>query len=242
MTSAYIWLVVLAGAVALYSARHWLLRKTGRLLVVNDGLPACDAIVLLNGNMSTRTYRAVELYHRSGAPVLMARLADTEEVRIGVIPNITDATRELLMRRGVAAGDIQILTSDRWIAGTWAEAILLCGRIRDNGYRAVTIVTDAFHTRRARWAFRKVMRDEGVAFTCAVTPYSLGLVDQWWRSEYGIVQVIVEYIKFVHYRRLQRAGRKRPPSESDLPPAEPARREIAGEYTRDSGGNGRSSR
>lgn len=235
MTSMYIWLAVLAGAAILYSARHWLLRKTGRLLVVNDGLPACDAIVLLNGNISTRTYRAVELHDMTGAPILVARLADTEEVRIGVIPNVTDATRELLLRRGVASRDIQVLTSDRWIAGTWAEAILLCARIRENGYRAVTIVTDAFHTRRARWAFQKVMRDDEVRFTCAATPYSLRLVDQWWRSEYGIVQVIIEYIKFVHYRRLQRAARRQgPPSESDLPPAGPLRREVAGENTRKS--------
>lgn len=229
MTSAYIWFAVFGAIAILYSARYWMLRKIGRFLVVDDGSPACDAIVLLNGNISTRTYRAIELYNERRAPILIARLADTEEVRIGVIPNITDATRDLLLRRGVAGDDIEVLTSERWVAGTWSEAILLCDRIRESGYRAVTIVTDAFHTRRARWTFRKVIRDEGVAFTCAATPYSLNLVDQWWRSEYGVVQVIVEYIKFVHYQRLQRAARRRgPPSMLDLPQAGQARREVSG--------------
>lgn len=229
MTNVYIWFAVLGAMAILYSARYWMLRKIGRFLVVDDGSPSCDAIVLLNGSLSTRTYRAIELYNEHRVPILIARLADTEEVRIGVLPNITDATRNLLLRRGVAGDDIHVLSSDRWVAGTWGEAILVCNRIRERGYRAVTIVTDAFHTRRARWTFRRIIRDEHVAFTCAATPYSLSLVDRWWQSEYGAVQVIVEYIKFVHYQRMQRSAKRRgPPSERDLPPAAQARREVTG--------------
>jgi uncharacterized SAM-binding protein YcdF (DUF218 family) len=229
MTSVCIWLAVLGAAAGVYSARYWVLRKIGRFLVVDDDPVSCDAIVLLNGNLSTRAYRAVEVYNRYRAPILIARLADTEEVLLGVIPNISDATRELLIRRGVAAADIIVVTSNRWVAGTWAEAILLCARIRKSGYGAVTIVTDAFHTRRARWTFRKVMRDDKVEFACAATAYSLKLADQWWRSEYGLVQVFVEYIKFGHYRRLQHAAARRdPPAERDLPPLARTRREVTG--------------
>lgn len=230
MTSVLIWLAAIAAVAVLYSARYRVLRKIGRFLVVDDGQPPCDAIVILNGNISTRTFRAVDLYKRHRAPVLIARLADTEEVRLGVIPNISDATRELLLRRGVPDDDITVLVSDRWIAGTWAEAILLCDRIRSKGYRRVAIVTDAFHTRRARWAFRRVMGDDGVVFACAATPYSLALADQWWRSEYGLVQVVVEYIKFLHYRRMaRRQGSGRVPSLQDLPPAAPVRQQVIGE-------------
>jgi len=239
MTSVPFWIAAIGVAALLYSARHRLLRKTGRFLVVNDEPAACDAIVLLNGNISTRTYRAAELHKRTGAPVLIARLADTEEVRLGVIPNISDATRELLQRRGVAADRIEVLTSERWIAGTWAEAIILCDLIRRRGWRAVTIVTDAFHTRRARWTFRGVMRDPEVAFSCAATPYSLQLMDQWWRSQYGMVQVVVEYMKFLHYVRLHRRARRRgPPSERDLPAAAATRRMVAGEKPPTGGDDG----
>lgn len=232
MTSVFIWFAVFGVAAVLYSARYWMLRKIGRFLVVDDGQRTFDAIVLLNGNISTTTYRAVELYNERRAPILIARLADTEEVRIGVIPNITDATRDLLLRRGVAGDDIDVLCSDRWVAGTWGEAIMLCDRIRENRYRAVTIVTDAFHTRRARWTFRKLIRDKDVAFTCAATRYSLNLVDRWWRSEYGTVQVVIEYIKVVHYQRMQRAAKRRgPPSELDLPPADQSRRAVSGDGT-----------
>jgi len=130
----------------------------------------------------------------------------------------------------VPADDIELLCSQRWVAGTWAEAILLCERIRAEGYREIVIVTDAFHTRRARWTFRNVVGDENVSFTCAATPFSLRLVDIWWRSEYALVQVFIEYIKFIHYHRLARAaGRAVPLVEADLPPAEPIRRQATGE-------------
>jgi len=221
--------VALAAAVLLYCARRRVLRAIAAFLVVDDAGGGCDAIVVMNGNISTRSYRALDLYAHSRAPVLMARLADTEEVRLGVIPNITDATRRLLVMRGVPASDIHVLTSQRWVAGTWAEAIILCAALRERGCRRVSIVTDAFHTRRARFAFRGVMGDDNVVFQCAATRYSLGLMDRWWRSEYGLVQVVVEYIKFVHYLRLRRRARRRRPSESDLPAAASGRRLVSGE-------------
>ena len=221
--------LLLALLLTLYSTRRLILRALARFLVVDDCRRPCDAIVLLNGNISTRTYRAVELYKRNRTPILMARLADTEEVRLGVIPNISDATRDLLSRLGVSEIDITVLSSDHWVAGTWAEAIILCAHIRARAYRTVAIVTDAFHTRRARWTLRKVMRDDNVEFFCAATPYSLGLTDQWWRSEYGVVNVIIEYIKFAHYQRMQHGVKRRPPpSETDLPPADETRRFVSG--------------
>jgi len=230
MMSLYILAAVLASLIALYFARRRILRKTARFLVVDDAAASCDAIVLLNGNISTRAYRAVDLHRRTGAPILMARLADTEEVRIGVLPNITDATRELLLRRGVPAGSVQVMSSDRWIAGTWAEAMLLAEQIRDRGWREVVIVTDAFHTRRARWTFRTVMKGEPVVFTCAATPFSVKLIDGWWRSEYGVVHVIIEYIKLIYYRfAYGKASRRGPPSVQDLPPVDMARRQVAGD-------------
>lgn len=225
----YTGIALLAVLVIAYAARRRILRAIGGFLVVQDERQPCDAIVVLNGNISTRAYRAAELYKANPAPVLIARLADTEEVRLGVIPNISDATRTLMARLGVAETDIEVLDSDRWVAGTWAEAILICTHIRDRGYRRVAIVTDAFHTRRARWTFRRVMREGSVEFLCMTTRYSLDLAGQWWRSEYGLVQVVAEYLKFLHYRRLDRAARRGPPPVvNDLPLADGTRACVTG--------------
>jgi uncharacterized SAM-binding protein YcdF (DUF218 family) len=215
-----IFLFVTCGLLAaLHLSRQKWLRAIGNFLIaVDTATPDYDAIVLMNGNISTRPFRAAKLYKERPAPILLARLADTEEVRMGVIPNISESTCTLLTRLGVPEGEIRFLKSERWIAGTWDEAILLCAYVRKNNYRKVLIVTDAFHTRRARWAFRKVMSDDNFEFYCAGTPVTLNIANHWWSSEYGIVQVLVEYLKFMHYRRLFRATKNSPrPQESDLP-------------------------
>ena len=217
--------------VIIYTARYRLLRAVGSFLISNDReYENCDAIVLMNGNISTRPFRAAELHKKYRAPILIARLADTEEVRLGVIPNISEATRDLLFRLNVAPSDIHLLRSEHWIAGTWSEAILHCDYIRANNCRKIIIVTDAFHTRRAHWAFRKVMQNDDVVFRAAATRYSLDLAGRWWRSEYGLVQLVVEYLKFLHYRRLGRSAKHKPaPVESDLPLAGDVRPIVHGQ-------------
>lgn len=229
MALAYFLPALIALLAVVYWGRRRILGALGAFLVIEETGRSCDVMLLLNGNISTRAYRAVELYKNRRTPIVLARLADTEEVRLGVIPNISEATRELLIRLGVRRSDITLLASERWVAGTWDEAILLCAHMRARGYRSAAIVTDAFHTRRARWTFRNVMRDDSIVFSCVATRYSVNLMDRWWRTEYGLVQVFVEYIKFLHYRHIHRGARHRPPpSEEDLPAAAEARRLVAG--------------
>jgi len=231
MSILYIYLLAVGFFVIIYVARHRLLRAIGNFLISKDKPgEECDAIVLMNGNISTRPFCAVELHKKYRAPILIARLADTEEVRLGAIPNISEATRDLLVRLDVPPGDIHLLQSEHWIAGTWGEAILHCAYFRAHNYRKIIIVTDAFHTRRAIWAFRKVIRNDAVELSCVATRYTLDIASQWWRSEYGLVQVVVEYLKFLHYRRLASSGKNNPaPVESDLPLARDIRPIVHGQ-------------
>ena len=48
------------------------------------------------------------------------------------------------------------------------------------------------------WAFHRIL-GEGFEIRCARSRFSEGLAGQWWRSEYGLVQVVIEYLKFAHY-------------------------------------------
>ncbi len=225
-----LFLIVICIVVAIYLFRAHILRPIASFLISN--IPAHqkpDAIVLMNGNISTRPFLVAELYKKFRAPILIARLADTQEVRMGVIPNISESTRELLIRLDVPAQDIHLLSTTRWVAGTWNEAILLCDTIRENNWQKINIVTDAFHSRRACWAFRKVMKNETVDFRCSSTRFTLDVANQWWRSEYGVCQLVVEYLKFAHYLRLARAAKHTMPNQSDLPQADDIRPVIHGQ-------------
>ena len=230
MTVITILLLAAGILLLLYLGRRPILGRIGQFLVDADRpSPDPDLIVLMNGNISTRPFLAADLYKQHKAPIVLARLSDTEETRMGVIPNISEATRDLLIRLGVDGDDVFLLKSDRWIAGTWYEAILHCKFIRENGYQRIAIVTDAFHTRRAVWTFRKNKPDTGVTFFGAPTRFSMGLVSKWWHSEFGLIQVVNEYLKFLHYRRLARSVKAHePPSEEDLLPEEQIRPVICG--------------
>ena len=249
-------LTLLLAAALLWLARRPLLRAVGGFLIANAGEAAGgDLIILLNGGLSTRPFLAARLCRTGppGAPeltespelteprpIVLARLADTQEVRMGVIPNISESTRDLLIKSGVPAARVHLLTSDRWIAGTWYEAILICAFMRANGYRRGLIVTDAFHTRRARWAFRKVMGDDRVSFECAATPFSLNMAGRWWCSEYAVIQEFQEYIKFLYYQwRWQWRGRSagQRPREADLLLADEVRPLVCGAAKPDVAGN-----
>jgi uncharacterized SAM-binding protein YcdF (DUF218 family) len=223
-------------AIFLFVIRRYLLRAIAKFLIATENDPSeFDAIVLLNGNISTRPFCASKLYKRCAAPILIARLADTEETRMGIIPNISQATVKLLHKLNVPAADVHLLESQHWVAGTWDEAILLLAYIRKMNYRNIIIVTDAFHSRRARWTFRRLSQDSGITFRCVATPFTLGIANQWWRSEFGLVQVFVEHLKFLHYRRLGFSLAKQGvPQETDLPLAKDVRRIILGEPVQDS--------
>ena len=104
--SAIALLVTCSVILVLYAFRRPALRTVAGFLVSKDTDNGnCDAMVLMNGNISTRPFRTAELYQQYRVPILLARLADTEEVRLGVIPNISEATRNLLMKCDVAPGE-----------------------------------------------------------------------------------------------------------------------------------------
>ena len=221
--------IILVALGLLYLFRRTLLRAVAGFLVVSPEAPQpCDAVVLMNGNISTRPYRAAELARENDCPVYLARLADTQEVRMGIIPNISEATQRLLIELGVPESQVRLVKSERWIGGTWDEALLLCPLLKADGHLRVSIVSDAFHTRRARWTFSKMASNPEMSFNTVSSRYSEGIRSAWWVSEYGLVQLVVEYLKLGHYAiRFLKAG-KNLPRESDLPMAREVRPIVSG--------------
>ncbi|MEM7193902.1 MAG: ElyC/SanA/YdcF family protein [Pseudomonadota bacterium] len=198
-------------------------------LIETEEVSHADAIVLMNGNLSTRTYAAKSLCDRTGAPIFIVRLADTEEVSLGVIPNISEASVQLLHRLGVGDSSVHLLDTPYWIAGTWSEALAVRDFLDSKPVRNICIVTDLYHTRRACWTFRQVLGSK-YRITAYSTAFSRATRTEWWRSEYGLVQVAVEFLKFAHYRWSFFRGR-RPKQLNDLPPAREIRSKIvSGEF------------
>ncbi len=193
-------LALVVGIVAaLWFARAPILRASARLLTVRDDLAPADAILVLGGDPESRPDEAARLFHRGLAPqVLLVRAQPAPSVLLGVRPNDTDLNIAVLRRLGVPAADIHEIDFPGGATSTYDEA----RAFREWAYgakpRSVIIATSAFHTRRARWLFRRQLG--GLRVNVLMAPAREPDFDEsnWWRTEHGLILYIEEYIKFFH--------------------------------------------
>jgi uncharacterized SAM-binding protein YcdF (DUF218 family) len=136
---------------AVYLARHPLMRFAGDGLIVEDKLEKSDAIILLSDDnfYADRATRAAELYRQNLAPTVVA-----SGVRLRPYAGISELMSHDLIERGVPKERIVLFPQDA--DNTREEAEALQSLITQKGWKSVIIVTSNFHTRRARYIFRKV--------------------------------------------------------------------------------------
>ena len=136
---------------AIYLARHPLMRFAGEGLVVEDQLERSDAIILLSDDnfYADRATRAAELYRQNLAPTVVA-----SGVRLRPYAGISELMTHDLVERGVPKERVVLFPQDA--DNTREEAEALKTLARQKGWKSVIIVTSNYHTRRARYIFRKV--------------------------------------------------------------------------------------
>jgi uncharacterized SAM-binding protein YcdF (DUF218 family) len=191
---------VIAGVALLYVCRTNLFAGAGNFLVVSDKLERADIIFLLNGDTTTRPYHAAELFHQGWAPkVVIARMEDSESVRLGAYPNPTDSNIEVLRKLGVPEARIEQLRPEKGVMHTADEAKALLAYVRSNSIHKVIIVTSDLHSRRSKYTFRRALRGTDVTVMLAPTPDLKYGANNWWRFEDGIIGCQNEYIKLLYY-------------------------------------------
>src|SRR5262249_1109998 len=135
----------------IYLARHPLMRLAGGALVVEDDLEKSDAIIVLSDDnfYADRATRAAELYRQNLAPTVVA-----SGVRLRPYAGISELMTHDLIERGVPKDRIVPFPQDA--DNTREEAGALKVLVTQKGWHSVIIVTSNYHTRRARYIFRKV--------------------------------------------------------------------------------------
>ena len=191
------WLLVLgAVGVGLYLARRPLLVGFAYLFRVDDPAPS-DAIVVLLGGTPHRPEKAAELYKKGLAPVILL----CRERRDPILPADFDPSeliKTYMVRLGVPPGSIEILPGE--IGSTKMEAERVGEYLaRHPDARRVTVVTTAFHTRRARWVFRRVLAGRGVDVRAAAATDPAFDEHDWYRTEEGLILYMNEAVKTVYY-------------------------------------------
>jgi uncharacterized SAM-binding protein YcdF (DUF218 family) len=190
--------VVLA-LVASYICRDSLLVEIGRAWAVNTPAVHTDALVVLGGGVDSRPAAAARLYHAGVAPFILymnVKLTPTE--RLGILPAEAEITRRLLLSNNVPGTALVSIGTN--VASTFDEACAVRDWATQHHFRSIEIVTDVFHTRRARWVFQKELADTRLELHFSGEPTLQYGLDDWWQHEEGVIAFQNEIAKYIYYR------------------------------------------
>jgi uncharacterized SAM-binding protein YcdF (DUF218 family) len=202
-------LLLLALVAVIWLLRHPLLRVAGETLIVDDAPQPSDAIVVLgNDNFwGERAARAAELFRDRWAPRVIARGA-----QIRPYASIADLIRRDLIERGVPASAVVYFSNSS--SSTREEAYGVRWLMQKQGWKRLIVVTSNYHTRRARYIYRRVLDPADVRVVSA--PDSNYDPRAWWQSRLGLKIFFREWLAFaVAWVEMQREE----PDASKLAPS-----------------------
>ena len=188
--------------IGIYAVRSPILTGMAEFLTVEDSLKQADVIFVLNGDVHTRPFRAAELYSRNLAPeIAMAKARTLRAEELGLYPNPTDVSVQVLQSLGLPDRAIRVLETVGGVASTLDEARVLRRFAAAQLPKRVIVVTAAHHTRRARWILRRHLTDlsPGVELVMAAARDSSFDESNWWKHEDGMVAIFSEYVKLAYY-------------------------------------------
>ena len=176
----------------------------GRFLVREDPLQKSDAIVVLAGTRAERCLEAVDLYRSHWAPIILISPgrpegAELELQRLGIrFPSDADLAREAMLQMNVPSAALEMLNGS--LDNTADEAAAV-HRVADaRHWSRVIVVTSKYHTRRARYAFVRELRDANIEVIMRASRHDPSTPQQWWRHRGDIRYVLAELEKFVAYK------------------------------------------
>ena len=187
--------VVVLVLVVAYLNRDYLLKSYASWFVVDNATKGADLILLLGGNIISRSAKGIDLYKRGYAPQIA--LTTTPDIDTPY-PDIIKSQRELLMaileREGIS-DFIAIPSLKNGATSTFDEAYDMAHFLQNNPQiKRVIVVTDGFHSRRAKIAFDKVFERQGITtkIEWASKISNRFALDQWHRYESSLFRLLIQ--------------------------------------------------
>jgi uncharacterized SAM-binding protein YcdF (DUF218 family) len=166
----------------------------GTFLVVKDRLDKSDVIIVLGTDpKGDREAWAAKLYENG----LAKRI-----IMCGYEVGWNSSTAEIMKRHAVHLGvpESAIILDYGWNNnGTWDNAINSLKITKENNFKSAIVVTSNYHTRRSKFAFKKVFRDSNVRILISPCPGGSFAPGEWWKSRNLTKTVFLEYTKLIYY-------------------------------------------
>jgi uncharacterized SAM-binding protein YcdF (DUF218 family) len=190
-------LAFVAGLLLAWFAPAVVLPPVARFLNVSEPPRKVDCILILNGDPEIRPFAAAALI-KSGLArdVLLTRqrlAMESSSVQEGVMLSEIEITKKILHARGVPDARVIVLPGE--ITSTSDEARELAKYLTANRTATVAIVTNAFHTRRARMNFQRALGESFERVSFIGVPRDGVDENSWWRTAAGCAVYFSEYCK-----------------------------------------------
>jgi uncharacterized SAM-binding protein YcdF (DUF218 family) len=190
--------VVMALGISAWLGREPLLRWTADVWIVSDPIGPADAVAVFGGGLEDRPFAAAAFY-REGLvkKVLVSNVHVGPAEKLGVTPSQTAAIREVLVKLGVPASDIEAFGDD--LGNTHQEVLALRAWADRNGARSIIVPTEIFSARRVRWMLHHAFGDAIAIRVPALDPGEYR-EDDWWKHDAGLITFQNEILKYLYYR------------------------------------------
>jgi uncharacterized SAM-binding protein YcdF (DUF218 family) len=179
-------LFVVVLCLALYLARHPLMRFAGEEWVVEDSLERADAIIVLSDDnfYADRAAQAADLYRHGMAPYVVA-----SGRKLRPYAGIAELMEHDLVERAVPKD--KILRVSHEAENTREEAQILRQQAIERKWRSVIVVTSNYHTRRARYIFTHVFPPAVVVRVSAAKDGDFD-PSAWWEKRVSVKRLATE--------------------------------------------------
>jgi len=169
-------LVVAALCALVYFVRHPIMRYGAEAWVVDEPAAHADALVVLSDDnfYADRATHATELYRQGIAGIVVA-----SGRRLRPNAGLSELMAHDLVERGVPKEKIVRFAHDA--DSTREEAVALAHFVEEHKWKSVVVVTSNYHTRRARYIFRKVF-PAGIAVSVASARDGDFDPQRWWEK------------------------------------------------------------
>ncbi len=171
----------------LYLVRRPILRFVGESWIVEDANSKADALIVLSDDnfYADRATRAAELFREGKAPIVVA-----SGRRLRPMAGIAELMEHDLVERGVPKDKIVRLAHDA--DNTQEEAEALTKLAVQRKWHSVIVVTSNYHTRRARYIFRRVF-PQGIEVRVASAHDGDFDPQHWWEKRKSVKRLTREF-------------------------------------------------
>ncbi len=199
----FIVIIILSLMIAIPFSTRWAwLPLVARVLVSSDAPEPSDVIVILSGGIPMRNKKAANLYQQGFAPKIVTFGSDYDNHLFPLLGyRITSAKlNALVLTKYRHIPDSAIIAIEEPVEGTYDEAKALRRYIeKKESFKSIIIVTSGFHSKRAKWIFKKVFKGMNVHISAIEAPHQFFDANDWWLCEDGLITVFNEYMKFLYY-------------------------------------------